>query len=329
MTRQRRAGRGKGFWTFPIGRRLRCALFHHIAASDDAFTQGLGITVSPDAFESRIRFLSRHYEPIGLSEVLELDSTRCSRPLLVTFDDAYGSVARQAAPILERWQVPAVFFVNAATVEGDHLPLDNLVSFVSNTEGFDAVLSALDQLGWANSGSLRTVREVIARVVSQLGPADVEQFVAALRARCSVEPLLEARRANLFLTPTELRALPDANVEIGNHTLHHVWCRHLDEAAAQLEVVHNAEALKAITGHPVRAFSVPYGDRSDLTPTVVAAIERSGHLATFLVESRANRQPPDLSAVQRVSLRDVPDLRTAIALEALPRIRTIRDRVRL
>jgi peptidoglycan/xylan/chitin deacetylase (PgdA/CDA1 family) len=259
---------------------------------------------------------------------LELDSTRCSRPLLVTFDDAYGSVAREAAPILERWNVPALFFVNAATVEGDHLPVDNLVSFVSNTEGFDAVLSAVDQLGFSSKSSLRTAREVIARVVSQLGPVKLEELVEGLLTKCSVEPLLEARKVNLFLTPSELRSLSDAKIEIGNHTLHHVRCRHLDEAGAEIEVIHNAEILQGITGRPVRAFSVPYGDRSDLTPTVVAAVNRSGHLATFLVESRVNRQPPDLHAVQRVSLGEASDLRTAVALEILPRLRRIRDWVR-
>ena len=95
-----------------------------------------------------------------------------------------------------------------------------------------------------------------------------------------------------------------------------------------MEIAHNAEALEAITGRPVRAFSVPYGRRADLTPTVVRAIEESGHVATFLVDARPNRHPTDLGAIQRVSLSDVSDARTAVDLEVLPRLRRLRDRVR-
>jgi peptidoglycan/xylan/chitin deacetylase (PgdA/CDA1 family) len=308
--------------------RLRCVLFHHIAASDGPFTRGLGVTVSQSAFESRIRFLSRHYQPISLDGLLASNGKLPARPVLVTFDDAYGSVARQATPTLRRWGVPAVFFVNAASVEGNHLPVDNLVCFVANTVGIGAVRSAVAEIGIPETVSLDAPHDVIARVVSRLNQAELEQFVTALLARCPSEPLREAHRANLLLSPSELRSLPGAGVEIGSHTYHHVWCRHLDHAAAQIEVIHNSQALEAITGHSVRAFSVPYGHRFDLTPTVAAAIQRAGHRATFLVESRPNRQPTDLAAVQRISLGDESDLGTAMALEVLPLLRGLRDRVR-
>jgi peptidoglycan/xylan/chitin deacetylase (PgdA/CDA1 family) len=311
----------------PLGSGLRCVLFHDLATSEGPFTRGLGVTITPAAFEDRIRFLLRHYEPIDLDGVLDPDHDPRRRPLLVTFDDAYGSVAREGVPILERYGIPAVFFVNAASVEGDHLPIDNLVCFVANTSGLDAVRSAADEVGFVDSASLRSVPDVIAQVVSGLDAASLGQFAFELRRGLSVDPVAEARSQQLFLTAAELRALPAAGVEVGSHTYHHVWCRQLDDAAADIEILHNAEALEAMTGRAVRAFSVPYGSSLDLTPTVASAITRAGHPATFLVEARSNRETIDLAAIQRVSLADMSDLRTGVELEVLPRLRRLRDRV--
>lgn len=325
LTRRDGVARYSVVRSLPLGQGLRCVLFHHVAPSDGPFTRGLNVTLTPAAFEDRIRFLLRHYELIGLDDVLHPGRDRHRRPLLVTFDDAYRSVAREAVPILERHGIPAVFFVNAASVEGEYLPIDNLVCFVTNTVGLGAVRAAAAQVGFADCGSLASAPDVIARVVSSLGLAALDQFASALRDRLTVDPLGEVRRLGLFLTPPELRALPAAGVEVGSHTYHHVWCRQLDPAGAEIEIVHNAEALEAMTGCPVRAFSVPYGSGADLTSTVVAAIERAGHLATFLVEARSNRQPTDLSAIQRVSLGDISDTRTALKLEVLPRLRRLRD----
>ena len=154
--------------SLPLGHGLRCVLFHHLTTTDGPFTSGLDVSMTPDAFEHRIRFLLRHYEPIDLDGLLASGADAPNRPLLVTFDDAYASVAREAVPILERYGVPAVFFVNAATVEGDHLPIDNLVCFVANTVGLDAVRSAVAEVGFPDSGSLDSVPDVIARVVSSL-----------------------------------------------------------------------------------------------------------------------------------------------------------------
>ena len=303
-------------------------MFHHLTTIDGPFTRGLGVSISPDAFERRIRFLTRHYDTVDLDAILSRATDAHPRPLLVTFDDAYASVAREAVPILERYGVPAVFFVNAATVEGEHLPIDNLVCFVANTAGLDAVRSALAAIGVPHGRALDSVPDAIAHAVSALTVDELEAFDRALRERVSVDPLEEAHRAGLFLTPIELAALPEAGVEVGNHTYHHVWCRHLDPATAEIEIAHNAEVLEAFTGRPVRAFSVPYGRRADLTSTVVSAVEGSGHLATFLVDARPNRHPTDLGGIQRVSLHDVSDARTAVELEVLPRLRRIRDRVR-
>jgi hypothetical protein len=80
-----------------------------------------------------------------------------------------------------------------------------------------------------------------------------------------------------------------------------------------------------MTGKPVRAFSVPYGNAEDLTDELLTRLDRSGHEATFLVESCSNTPGTDLHRLNRVSIhaKTNPDLFAEI--EILPRLRSIRN----
>src|ERR1035438_6906169 len=85
---------------------LRCVVFHDISNASSVFTKGLRITLAKRDFEERIRFLARHYQPVGLEEVFSASgSYRSRRPVLVTFDDVYASVAHEAAPIRDTGRV--------------------------------------------------------------------------------------------------------------------------------------------------------------------------------------------------------------------------------
>ena len=95
----------------------------------------------PGKFEAALRFLTTYYTPVRLQDVL----TDCDgrglppRAVLVTFDDAYVSVADLAAPLCRKYGVPAVFFVNAAFLDNRRLAPDNLVCYVATVFGMKTI----------------------------------------------------------------------------------------------------------------------------------------------------------------------------------------------
>ncbi len=123
---------------------LRCVLYHDISDSTSTFTNGLGVTVSTREFEEDLRFLAKHYTPVTLDEALCLSEHRDKkiRPVLLTFDDAYASVATQGAPLCQKYGIPAVLFVSGRFVDNQDMALDNLISHVANTRGFGAINKA-------------------------------------------------------------------------------------------------------------------------------------------------------------------------------------------
>ena len=124
---------------------LRCVVFHNISAAQSPFTAGISVSISPERFEAALSFLTAHYTPVRLQDVL----TDCDgrglppRALLVTFDDAYASVAEWRAPLCRQFGVPAVFFVNAAFLDNQRLAPDNLVCYVANVLGMDTINAAV------------------------------------------------------------------------------------------------------------------------------------------------------------------------------------------
>jgi peptidoglycan/xylan/chitin deacetylase (PgdA/CDA1 family) len=64
----------------------------------------------PAALDRQLRYLlRRRYRPLTLSAALAADPTE--RRLVVTFDDAFGSVLERGLPVLEPLGVPATLFV--------------------------------------------------------------------------------------------------------------------------------------------------------------------------------------------------------------------------
>ena len=65
--------------------------------------------------------------------------------------------------------------------------------------------------------------------------------------------------AGRLLDESEARALHDAGMELGSHTLSHPDLRLLDDAELRREVEESKRSLERLTGEPCRVFAYPYG----------------------------------------------------------------------
>lgn len=308
---------------------LRCVLFHDVADEPSPFTHGLGSTLSRREFEDVIAFLSAHYTPVGLSDVLGGSRSKkyVRPPVLVTFDDAYASVALEAAPILLRYGVPAIFFVNASAVGNQDLQLDNLICYVFNTSGLEVVRGVAREVAGRKDLAINSLDDVFTQFLCAQPQAAVRQFRAALASAAGIDTAEMARQAQMNVSLDQLRSLPARGFEIGNHTYSHVFCRSLRGDDFEREIILNKAQLEGMTGTPVRSFSVPYGNAEDLTGELLGQLRRSGHEATFLVESCANTRDTDLQRLHRVSIHANTSADLFAEIEILPRLRSIRNRL--
>ena len=306
---------------------LRCVLFHDVSDEESSFTRGLGGTITRSDFEAALKFLTQHYTPVSLQQVLEDRDGRTlpTRPVLVTFDDAYASISKFAAPLCAEFDVPAVFFVNAVCLDNQQLALDNLVTYVANVFGMDTINAAAAKLEVPKILPLGSLTEVFSSFLPSIAPSEREAFRAALLHLTGVEDRDLATEASLYLTSQQLRDLATFNFELGNHTYTHANCRTLSMEDFAGEIDRNKAVLEGVSGTRVRSFSVPYGSSIDLTPNLVAHLRQSGYQAVFLSESRANLLSSDRYRLDRVSLNTGYDEALFSQIEVLPRLRSIRN----
>jgi peptidoglycan/xylan/chitin deacetylase (PgdA/CDA1 family) len=299
-------------------------VFHNVADSESAFTRGLGITITSKDFESALKFLTTHYNPVRLLDVLADPHgySLPTRPVLVTFDDAYASVYEVAAPICRRYGVPALFFVNAAFLDNRQLALSNLVCYVANMLGMDAI-SAAAGIASAKPVKLRSLKDALNHFVPAISLPVREAFHEALVDQLKTDEAKLAGQARLYLTGQQLQELAACDFEIGNHTYTHVHCRQLTGKGLNSEIDRNRTALEALLGKGVRSFSIPYGSSEDLSDELALHLKRAGYGAAFLAEGMPNQPRTAPFGLNRVSINEAGEAALFSNIEILPRFRAL------
>ncbi len=326
------------FWNLPgrfavarfLGRsyRLRCVVFHNISPKPSPFTAGIRVSITPQRFEAALQFLTTWYTPVRLADVLSDCEGRglSERAVLVTFDDAYASVAEYAAPLCRKYGISAAFFVNAAFLDNRRLAPDNLVCYAASMSGMKIINQAARSIRGREFPQLTSLSDVFGEFFPSISLPERAVFLDTLCHLADLNEKRVASEANLYLTSNQLRELSWTNFEIGNHTYTHTHCRSFGEEELAAEIDRNKDELEAVCGSKVRSFSVPYGSSKDLTPALEEHLRGSGHEAVFLSESVANPSQAGPYRLDRVSTGAERDHDLFFEVEILPRLRSVRRR---
>jgi peptidoglycan/xylan/chitin deacetylase (PgdA/CDA1 family) len=305
---------------------LRCVLFHDISDTESSFTKGLGVTVTRKDFEAALKFITTHYTPVSLQDIIaDSDGRKLPpRPVLLSFDDAYLSVREFAAPLCLKFGVPALFFVNGACLDNRQLALENLICHVANDFGLSTINAAIRSVNGNSDLEVRSLVEVFSRFLPGATLRGREAFRSALVELARVNESELAAEAGLYVSSQQLRDLGSFKFEIGNHTYSHANCRSLSVGDFAGEIDRNKALLEETSGTKVRSFSVPYGSSADLTTELEAHLQRSGYEAIFLAEGRANSARSHGPHFDRVSIKASTDAAFFSEIEILPRLRAMR-----
>lgn len=104
----------------PQGPVVRILFYHRI--SEHPCTRGSELEVTPEAFVRQIELIaSSDWRLVPLSAVPKLlaQAGDKGRYLVVTFDDGYRDNVTQALPVLQRYRVPAAFFITTGYTGSD------------------------------------------------------------------------------------------------------------------------------------------------------------------------------------------------------------------
>jgi len=232
-------------------------LYHRIDDTRDI--HGLG--VPPAVFDAQLQWLRAECQVMPLDEMLRTPHEQLpEHAVALTFDDGYEDNLRVAAPVLQRHQAPAAFFLTSRWLEerGEYW-WDSLERILLSPSSAPAVLD-IDIEGARARLATGTADERLAthwRLHEALVHASLEERDRVVDRLCAWAGGGAARvRPMMADEVRQLAGLP--GVAIGGHTVNHLALP--DQGSGRgVELADCQTDLGRVTGRPVELFAYPYG----------------------------------------------------------------------
>lgn len=302
-------------------------MYHRV---HDATTDPWDLCVGAAHFGEQMEYLRRHHAVLSLRRLKELLAAGRlpRRAVVLTFDDGYVDNRLHAKPTLERWDLPATFFVTTGNLgQSRNYWWDELSRLFLEPgtlpQSLDIVLNG-ERLCWeladtaiytdedshrhsawrANGKSDPTPRHAIVRALNgrlyERPDEEKRQVLNELFAWAKAPP--EARPSDRTLSPEELIAIEDGGlVEIGAHSVTHPVLSALPAAAQRDEITRCKFQLEDLLGHTVSDFCYPHGA---YTAETVALVKSAGFTSACSVVSRPVGPDADPFLLPRIHVRD-------------------------
>ncbi len=290
----------------PAGQRGRLSvlIFHRVAAEPD--------TIFPDEMHAR-----RFDEVCGWLKswfnVLPLDAaaphlkagTLPARAACITFDDGYADNHDVALPILQRHGLPATFFIATGFLDGGRMWNDTVIESVRLTR---YTTLDLGELGCFAVGTPAEKATAIGAIIGKIKYLPVAERLAAAQGIANAAQVSPPN--NLMMTSAQVKAMRQAGMQIGAHTVSHPILARLSDAQARAEIKASKDFLEHLLGERVGLFAYPNGKPGeDYVPASVDVVRSLGFDAAVSTQWGASRTGDDPFQIKRFTPWDKTRLR--------------------
>jgi peptidoglycan/xylan/chitin deacetylase (PgdA/CDA1 family) len=224
--------------------------------------------LTPEDFERQLRFLTRRYRAVRLSELLAKLRTgaRLNKEVVLTFDDGYRNNLTCAAPILARHHSPFSVFITTDYIGSDEwLPLNQLYGLWSAGK-----IPANEVVQLRNQLRTRS-RQEASELICRLG--------AGVRAA-----QLPDDDSFAMLSWEQVKELARQGGEIGSHTQTHCCMTAEPANRRRDELEGSKEAIEARLGNAVTLFAYPYGKTPYIDPAFGLLVRECGYQCAITTE---------------------------------------------
>ena len=296
-----------------LGRRYPLVLCYHGVVGEDRPDQRFLYrnTISCRQFQIQLEFLNRHFNPISLGELIDhLRRGTALKPysVLLSFDDGYRNNLTNAAPLLSKYGMPALFSITTGYIDRTDVLWPDEVN--------------LRVLGWPlptmpyptpeNGFSKVQVPSIVEErtVLADKTRADCkrlsepERFTYLETLREVPCPMLEQRDRELydFLTWDEVRSLVAAGFDIGSHTVNHPILTQVHAKRLESELVGSKVRIETETSKPCTCLVYPNGQVADINQNVENAAKSAGYMMAFSATGFYASPNEGLYSVSRITV---------------------------
>jgi peptidoglycan/xylan/chitin deacetylase (PgdA/CDA1 family) len=288
-------------------KRLLVLCYHEVVPDELSrdvllYDTGIGVT----EFSRQIEELTRLFQPISVAQLRNWRTGNGivpRNPVLVTFDDGYRNNLTYAAPVLQKFGIPALInictgYVGQKRMLWPHEIFWRVLSWPKRVIPMPGNRREVRVSGdiWERMALAYELREFCKRLPGALR----REYLALLREYDAPPPNDEVCS---FLSWEELRILKDRGFEVGSHSVEHPILTLLDRGQLDHELRDSKRVIEEQTGGECICFAYPNGGTMDISSTVTEAVHNAGYSFAFVVTGRLASASADPFVLDRVHVQ--------------------------
>ena len=240
-------------------------------------------------FEQQLQQLKRFFRVLSLEQALQLAAAGKvpTNAVVITIDDGFADCYDHIFPLLQRYQLPATFFISTQGLQQGYL-WENQIANAILQAPVEITMLKLQDLAFATGDKTERHRSIVAitDLIKYHPMAQRNQLIAELIAQTG-----EPQMHHEFVTAEQLKQMAAAGMTIGAHTVHHPILALESAETALAEIIRSKIILEEILDQPVQYFAYPNGKYMlDFCDIHMSMVLKSGFYAAFCTD-KGQAQP--------------------------------------
>jgi peptidoglycan/xylan/chitin deacetylase (PgdA/CDA1 family) len=316
-------------------RPVHILMYHRIA---ETICDPWNISVSPDIFEEHLISLKSAFNVIRLDEIEKQHIKDIDNPIVLTFDDGYYDNFTIAKPLLEKYDLPATFFIPIQPILKnkpfwwDELcsvilfttPLPTLFSMCILGQKIDFEISGEEELttemkkllsSWKAENKAFSKRTELYLKIWRLfkfsKPLDHEIELKKIRTWAGNPEHIE----DLPMSLESLEEMAQNPIfEIGAHSMTHPLLDVHERSFQKEEITQSKIQLERIVGKEIKSFAYPYGGYNKTTIDIIKQVKFNYAVTTEPGISKRISKENDRFKLPRIQVKNSTSLNKLLNL---------------
>ena len=285
------------------------------------------LAVSQENFEAHLKVLRKSFNVVSTDELIgQLQNNKIrNKSVVVTFDDGLLNNYELARPLLEKYQIPATFFISDSNIGKSKLFWwDELEEIILNTKKLPGefyfnnkdmqIFSLEDEniltpelqlknknyIAYEPNSKRAELYYHLWEICSPLQARDQQKMISNIKQWAGIEI---AKDMDVCMTWEQVKNLSQSSLfTIGGHTHSHPSLYDHNYEYQKQEILSNKELLENLLGFNIDSFAYPSGRYND---TTLKVIEESGYKSAFTTRAGIVNKNSDITQINRFQVCDL------------------------
>jgi peptidoglycan/xylan/chitin deacetylase (PgdA/CDA1 family) len=265
---------------FRTARGARIVLYHGICGGNP--TRFNNIFLTHKTFEEHLLLYKKYFNVISLDDYYQGRFSTTRFNICISFDDGFANNYTRVLPLLEKYLLPATFFVTGIRDAGYDILWNDFLGMLGKYGPRKLVFRGYSFLKDSRSSYISTELNTSLKEMLRSGGFNLKAEMMQ-----EVYPLVSFREKAeeeywLQMTPGQLKELSGSSfATVAAHGYYHNDLARVDISQAADELRQSKQYIQTITGKEVTAIAFPYGS---YTRDVVDEAKRAGYTQLLAME---------------------------------------------